>query len=168
MPFNLVFLLRVTLVLASIAQGINAGATNYYFSVKDGDDLRPRQEATRPATPWKSLDKLNSIFSSLKPGDSVFLKRGEVFDGQIAVSASGIEGHPIVIAAYGTGEKPVINGLVKLLNWTNASGNIWETQTHTQKMINIMIINDRMSPLGRYPNADAPAKGYLKIANGQL
>src|SRR5215217_4019470 len=82
-------------------------ANTYYFSALSGDDSRTSIQAQRFSTPWKTLGKLNSFFSSLQPGDSVLLKRGETFYGSITVSKSGTSTAPIVIGAFGTGDKPV-------------------------------------------------------------
>ena len=82
---------------------------NYYFSTSIGDDSRTVTDAQNPITPWKTLNKLNSFFSSLKPGDSVLFKRGDIFYGSIAITKSGTSSLPIVLSAYGTG-----NGLLLL------------------------------------------------------
>lgn len=71
------FLLLAFFILAK------ANANNYYFSSSEGNDWRPAIEAQNPATPWKSLNKLDSIFSILQPGDSVLFKRGDVFYGSV-------------------------------------------------------------------------------------
>ncbi len=94
----------------------SAQAANYYFSPWSGDDTRTSAEAQSASTPWKSTSKLNTFFSSLQPGDSVLFKRGETFYGSITISKSGIKGSPIVIGAYGTGNRPVITALTRLLN----------------------------------------------------
>ncbi len=86
----------------------SAWATNFYFSTVSGDDSRTPTQAQNSSTPWKTLNKLNSYFKNLQPGDAVLLKRGDTFYGSITVSKSGTAGSPIVVGAYGTGNKPVI------------------------------------------------------------
>src|SRR4051812_4937148 len=88
----------------------SAWATNYYFSTMAGDDARTAVQAQNQNTPWKSIDKLNSYFTNLQPGDSVLFKRGETFYGSITVNKSGTAAAPIVISAYGTGTSPMITG----------------------------------------------------------
>ncbi|MGI8599236.1 MAG: Ig-like domain-containing protein, partial [Chitinophagaceae bacterium] len=142
--------------------GITANATNYYFSTSSGDDSRTSTQAQSPSTPWKSIGKLNSFFSSLQPGDSVLFKRGEVFYGAITISRSGTSSAPIVLSAYGSGTKPVITGLTTLSNWNSLGGGIYESAvTLPATVVNMVTINGRVHPMGRYPNADAPNKGYL-------
>src|SRR5215475_10608106 len=96
--------LLLSLLVAKLAllSGI-AGATTYYFSTSDGDDSRTSAQAQNSSTPWKSIDKLNSFFSSLQAGDQVLFKRGDVFYGSINISKSGSSGSPIVFGAYGSG-----------------------------------------------------------------
>ena len=44
----------------------------YYFS-NSGDDLYTEEQAQNSSTPWKTLDKLNSL--SLRPGTTILLKK---------------------------------------------------------------------------------------------
>lgn len=141
-----------------------AEASNYYFSTNSGDDSRTSSQANHPGTPWKTLDKLNSFFNNLKPGDSVLLKRGETFYGSIIINKSGSASSPIVIAAYGTGLKPVVTGMVPLTGFTNAN-NIWTSAPNASLGANVSVVlmNNVLQRLGRYPNIDAANKGYLSI-----
>jgi hypothetical protein len=91
-----------------------AKAATYYFSTSQGDDSRTMQQAQNSGTPWKTIAKLNAIFSSLNAGDVVMFNRGEIFEGTIIATKSGVAGNPIVFSAYGTGAKPVISGFVQL------------------------------------------------------
>ena len=137
----------------------SAHAATYYFSSVSGDDSRTSAQAKNPSTPWKSLSKLNSFFSSLKPGDSVLLKRGETFSGSISIGRSGIEGSPVVISAYGSGNRPVITSLTPLTNWISVGNGLYESYNPSLGAnLNMLLINDAQQPIGRYPN-----KGYLTL-----
>ncbi len=67
----------------------------YYFST-DGDDL---SDGSR-RRPWKSIEKLNK--QVLGPGDKVFLKSGDHFEGTILLDSAdrGSSGRPVVIGTY--------------------------------------------------------------------
>src|SRR5690606_3067414 len=117
-------------------------ATNYYFSSSSGDDSRTTTQAQNPNTPWKSIDKLNEIFNSLKPGDAVLFKRGDVFYGTINVTASGSSGQAISFSAYGSGAKPVVTSLVTLDKWVSVGGGIYESYSPLLPTeLNMVLIN---------------------------
>jgi parallel beta-helix repeat protein len=137
----------------------SAQAATYYFSSVSGDDSRTSAQAKSASTPWRSLDKLYAYFTSLRSGDSVLLKRGETFYGSISIRTSGVKGSPIVIGAYGTGDKPVITGLTALSNWEAVGNGIYESYNPSLGTnLNMLLLNDAHQPIGRYPN-----KGYLKL-----
>ncbi|WP_157580638.1 Ig-like domain-containing protein [Segetibacter koreensis] len=145
----------------------SAWATTYYFSTSSGNDSRSSSEAQNPSTPWKTINKLNSFFSSLNPGDAVLFKRGETFYGSITINKSGTSGSPILIGAYGTGNRPVITSLVTLSGWTANSSykGVYECSANSAfgAAVNVVLLNDVEKGMGRYPNADATNKGYLTL-----
>src|SRR5690606_23073788 len=120
-------IIQLTLALMVVFSGHQALAASYYFSQSTGDDSRSAAQAQHPDTPWKSIDKLNAVFHTLKPGDVVYFKRGDVFYGTIEVTKSGSPGNPIVFDAYGTGAKPVITSLITLKNWKAKGSGIYES-----------------------------------------
>ena len=150
----------------------NLHANTYYFSTISGDDSRSAIEAQNPSTPWKSLEKLNAIFSSLNPGDVLLLKRDEVFDGSLIISRSGNLNLPITLGAYGLGAKPVISGFTTATNWINTGSSIWETQVLADTMVNMVLVNGVAKAIGRYPNSNLPNAGYLhfesSVGNTQI
>ncbi|MBR9777628.1 MAG: hypothetical protein GYB55_22430, partial [Cytophagales bacterium] len=81
--FSISFLIFLATPLSTIF------AANYYVSQEKGNDNRSLTEAQNPATPWKSIDKVNSLFNYLKPGDAILFNRGETFYGTLHISASG-------------------------------------------------------------------------------
>ncbi len=135
----------------------SAHAATYYFSSVSGDDSRTSSQAERATTPWKTLDKLNSFFHKLRPGDFVLFKRGETFYGPITIKKSGVKGSPIVIGAYGTGSRPVITGLTKLSHWVAVGNGVYESYNSSLRTnLNMLLLDDVQQPMGRYPNT-----GYL-------
>lgn len=130
---------------------------NYYFSTSTGNDSRSSVQAQSQSTPWKTINKLNSVFSTLLPGDSILFKRGEVFYGSIIVGKSGTSFLPIVIGAYGTGAKPVISGFTTLTSWTSIGGGIYQSAVVAPvSQLNMVTLNNVQRAIGRYPNT-----GYL-------
>ncbi len=152
----------IPLILLMAISLLKLQANTYYIS-NSGNDNHTTEEAQNPATPWKTITKLNAMAYSLKAGDVILFKRGEVFDGPLILNRSGSLGLPIVFSAYGSGARPVINGLTSLYNWASAGNGIWESDCYANAMVNTVLVNGEVKPIGRYPNLDAPGKGYLSI-----
>jgi hypothetical protein len=141
-----------------------SNAVNYYYSSSTGSDSYSAAQAQNPATPWKTIDKLNASMSLINPGDSILFKRGEVFTGQITLTRSGTANARIVFGAYGSGKAPVIKGTLPVTGWTNYSSNIWVADCpQLDTIVTNFFINDVSQQIGRYPNADEPNSGYLNI-----
>ena len=58
--------------------------------------------------PWNSSLAVNAF--KFRPGDHLLLKRGTVCKGPLAPLGSGVSDLPIVVDAYGSGARPVIDG----------------------------------------------------------
>lgn len=82
-----------------------APATTYYVNSASGDD---GNSGTSPAKPWKTLGKINATVFA--PGDTILLKSGSTWTGQLWPKGSGTARHPIHVGKYGGEAKPVING----------------------------------------------------------
>ena len=112
--------------------------------------------------PFQNVDKINSL--GLHAGDSVLLRRGDIFRGTLIIRQSGSASQPIVFSAYGSGQKPVLSGSVPVTNWTNMGGNIWQAACSScGSAVTGLYRSGVALPLGRYPNVDAPNKGTLTI-----
>ena len=79
---------------------------NYYLSSTTGNDTNNGSINT----PWKTLAKISSV--TLSAGDAIYLKKGDRFDGHFVVNGSGSLANPILISSYGSGNKPIITGMV--------------------------------------------------------
>src|SRR5579872_1822986 len=90
---KLIYVLFVLMIL-----GPGAIARNYYLDGK-GDD---GQDGSR-GRPWKTLTAAGRI--KLKPGDSLFLRGGQVFTGTLRIGpdAGGTALHPAWLGSYGEG-----------------------------------------------------------------
>ena len=142
------------------------GAANYYFSSSLGDDSRSAAQAQNPATPWKSVARMNALLANAAPGTTLLLKRGDSFDGALVFGTSGSASAPIIVSAYGTGTKPVINGFASNISWSAIGGGIWEAPLITAvSRINMVAKADQIQPMGRYPNITDAGMGFLPIAS---
>ena len=119
----------------------------YYIDSQGGNDLNT---GTSDAAAWKTIDKLNSSMSLMKPSDIIEFKRGDVFEGQINLTANGAAGQPLTFDAYGTGSNPVISGATKISGWKKYTNNIYRAKT-TKTALNAYI-NNRELVLARTPN----------------
>ncbi|WP_158859050.1 malectin domain-containing carbohydrate-binding protein [Lunatibacter salilacus] len=137
---------------------------SYYFSSSTGNDSRSNSEAQNMNTPWRSIDKLNSIMRILQPGDVVYFRRGEEFSGTINFNSSGSATNPIKFSAYGSGPAPVITSLIRVQGWRALGNGIYESnQSFNMSEIELMILNGKQQERGRYPNRDQFNGGYLRI-----
>ncbi len=80
----------------------------YYIDSEAGDDSNPGTIES----PWKTLNRLADKNLTLVPGDSIYLKRGSVFESQqLCFQGMGTKENPIRIDAYGEGNAlPRLNG----------------------------------------------------------
>src|SRR3954471_551460 len=143
---------RTLLVILAFSLGLRGNATTYYFSSSQGDDSRSSSQAQSSSTPWKSIDKLNSFFSNINPGDRILFKSGDIFYGAISTNKSGTSSAPITFSSYGSGSKPVISGLTTITSWTSLGNGIYESNAlPTGSQLNMVIINGKEYAMGRYP-----------------
>lgn len=138
----------------------NLSATTYYLSNTGNDGAL----GTSSATPWQTITKLNNSSSLIVAGDSVLFKRGDSFVGTIRIKSDGTAGNEIVFSAYGTGNDPIITGLVDVTVWTNKGGNIWESTNAVSSLnyANYVIVKGISTPMGRFPNGNGlPSNPYM-------
>jgi hypothetical protein len=102
-------------------------ASSYYVSSSSGNDAN----AGTQAQPFQTLAKVSGL--GLVAGDSVLLKRGDVWNEQLIPPSSGTLGNPITFDAYGSGAAPVLAPVINLSGaaWTHNSGNIYTTSLTT-------------------------------------
>lgn len=124
-----------------------ATATDYYIRTGGNDGLA----GTSDANAWATIKKVNdfSINTGFQPGDNIYFRRGDIFNilsytggsspyddavnncQGLRIQQSGISGNPVTIGAYGTGNRPVLNGRTSVRawnltgSWSNMGGNIW-------------------------------------------
>jgi len=80
-------------------------ATTFYVSNNGSDS----SSGTSTGSPWKTISKVNS--TSFSPGDTILFERGDSWSEQLRPSSSGsASGGYITYGAYGSGNKPILNG----------------------------------------------------------
>jgi hypothetical protein len=112
-------------------------AGNFYLSSSEGDDSNDGRSIS---TPFKSLERISSV--GLGPGDSVLFKRGDSFTGQLLLNGSGSMDTLIVVGAYGSGEKPILDGS-KVEGGDHLATILIRNQSHI-KVENLEITNERL------------------------
>jgi parallel beta-helix repeat protein len=148
----------LVLLFVLAIQTISSAQTTYYVS-STGNDTNTGRSA---GAPFQTIAKLNSL--SLSGGDSILFRRGDTFRGGLVIRDAGLPGKPIVFDAYSSGPNPVLSGSVPLSGWTPLGSNIWEAPCpDCGSRVTGVYRNGTSLPLGRYPNPDAPGRGYLTI-----
>jgi hypothetical protein len=90
---------------ALLFTGVLATAADYHLDCAGGNDS---QDGRAPARAWRNIGHANQ--QPLQAGDRLLLKRGTVCAGTLSPQGSGAPGRPIVLAAYGEGATPVVDG----------------------------------------------------------
>ena len=118
------------LVISFISIVNFAEARDFYFSTSFDDDSRTTAQVQNFATTGKTIDKLNSYFNCLLPGDSMLFKRGETAYGSILVSKSGSTAQNIIMSFYGIENKPVITAFQKVSEWSSIGAGVYESSAN--------------------------------------
>lgn len=160
--------MKKILILLFIALNLTVSATDFYVSSSGNDAANGLSEST----PWKSISKVNSAFSSLQPGDKILFKRGDTFYGTLTITASGVAGNPVIIGAYGSGSNPVITGLTGLSSWTSEGNGIYSRTVSCESTPNLVLFNGTPRAIGRWPNTGSMTfeshSGTTSITDNQL
>jgi len=155
--------IKVNLLIIIILISFKTYANTYYFA-NNGSNSYTAEQAQNMNTPWKTLDKLNSL--TLNPGDKVLFKRGDIFIGKLNINSSGNVSNKLYFGAYGSGNKPLIKGSKVITSWKMFSDDIWSASKATfSNKVHSVFIKNIFQPIGRFPNS-----GYRKISsnNGQI
>ncbi len=102
-PLFGVFVLACLLMGGLAPAALHAAGTSFYVDSVAGSDANA---GTSPASPWKTLAKVNS--RSFAPGDTINLKRGASWTGELTIRSSGAQGSPITFRDYGAGAAPLL------------------------------------------------------------
>ena len=128
------------------------GTGTFYVSSSTGNDNNPGTYQQ----PWKTLNKVSN--TTLSAGETVLLKRNDVWEESLTLNGSGDLNNPITIGAYGSGNKPKIMGSVPVTGWTLHSGSIYKA-TVNSTVTQVFVDNERQR-VARWPNT-----GYSYITD---
>jgi hypothetical protein len=111
--------------------------TTYYADAAAGKDTNAGMAVN---VPWQTLAKINATV--FQPGDSILLKSGSVWQGQLSPLGSGVPERVITMGSYGAGAKPRIDGggIVAAVLLKNQE--YWEIE-------NLEVTNDAPEPAAR-------------------
>lgn len=132
--------------------------TTYYVSStgtsKDGTDINSPM----------SLETAKSKY--YKGGDKILLKRGDTFYGQFAFSGTATANKPILVSAYGEGERPIIS-VAKIISnrkvWENVSKNIYRVDlTNIENFSGCMMTDIDSCNIGLFTDKDNNIYGAKK------
>lgn len=87
-----------------------------YYVKTDGSDA---YTGTSDSSAWQTIAKVNA--TAFQAGDSILFNRGDEWREMILNTTYS----NLRYGAYGTGDKPIINGANIVTGWSNDSGNIW-------------------------------------------
>ena len=96
---------KITFIIFSFFLFTNTNAQVYYVSSSQGSDLN---DGLSIQSPFQSIEKLNSM--QFNPGDSIYFKSGDYWEGMFWLKGSGSLNQPITVDVYGGNNRPIING----------------------------------------------------------
>ena len=142
------------LLIQLICYSLKLKASSYYVNAK----AKAGGNGLSAATAFNSLSQVNNL--TLKPGDSVYFNRGDVFEGMLLIKNTGSPDSPIYIGAYGTGTMPIISAAIKLGKWAKGTGEVYTAPCPScPSALTQVFVNERLHIPARYPNA-----GYLSMS----
>lgn len=148
-------------ILLLFVSAVLLHSATYYLSNSGNNS----NNGTSTSTPWRTISKLDSAltYSVISQNDSILFNRGDRFFGQISL----VSGMPIGLffSAYGTGEKPIIDGSVKSFIFPNDCSYLdgkysINISDHPDNILNVYFETEELT-LAREPEADESIDGFI-------
>ncbi|MFF0079247.1 RICIN domain-containing protein [Streptomyces canus] len=140
-----------------------------YYVAPGGNDTN----AGTITAPFKTLqharDVVRTVNKNMTGDINVYLRGGSypVSSTIDFTSAdSGTNGHRVTYAAY-PGEKPVLDGGVKVTGWTRHSGNIWKAPLDRDDKLRALYVNGKRAQMASKTINSAGCYGSYSITAGQ-
>jgi hypothetical protein len=156
----------VFLILLFFLWCATSQAATYYVSSSSGSD---GNNGTSSSTPWQTIAHVNA--QTFLPGDSVLLKRGDVWNESLVPPTSGTSGNPIAFDAYGAGPAPNLTGYYAMpaTTWVNVTGNVWKAPVPpTYTTVNFCLFGSIWGQKVDAVSSNLTAPGDFYLANGYL
>jgi hypothetical protein len=118
----------------------------FYVSNSGSDS----NSGTSSSAPWRTISKVNS--QTFLPGDGILFKKGDSWHESLVIDSSGNSGNSITYGAYGTGNKPVINGFTTVSGWINTGSGIYSRGIATESAPVMVTVDGVNTGMGRTPN----------------
>ncbi len=99
-----VLIIGFQFISTGFGEAYASSGDTYYIDAVDGNDTLT---GLSPEKAWQSIQRANQV--TYKPGDRVLFKRNCSWEGIFESRGNGEMDNPIVVAAYGTGDKPVLD-----------------------------------------------------------
>src|ERR1700722_18857597 len=142
----------------------SASATTYYVSSSGGSDSNA---GTSSGTAWQTMGKVNA--QAFLPGDTILLRRGDVWNESLAPGTSGAAGNPITFDAYGVGAPPNLTGYyaVPSTAWVLVTGNAWKAAVPaTVSAVNFCLFGSVWGQKVAASTSNLTAQWNFYLANG--
>lgn len=140
-------MIRLSVFCLILCSSMAVNAAKYYVS-NSGLDQNNGKDSLLP---WQHLSEARA---NAKSGDTVLLKRGDVF----RESAGNLSSN-LYIADYGASSSPLptVSGAIAISGWTRyQNGPVYVADC--QQKIAYLFVNDSLMPIARYPDT-----GWLRI-----
>lgn len=96
------------------------------------DQHSPRASDQNAGTVERPLKTIFAAAARAKPGDRVII-RGGTYREMVSLTVSGTKEHPITFEAA-PGEKPIIKGSDRIIDWAPDSGKVWKAQLRSSSV----------------------------------
>ncbi|MET7452135.1 RICIN domain-containing protein [Streptomyces sp. NPDC005574] len=140
-----------------------------YYVAPGGNDTN----AGTITAPFKTLqharDVVRTVNKNMTGDINVYLRGGSYpVNSTIDFTSadSGTNGHRVTYAAY-PGEKPVLDGGVKVTGWTRHSGNIWKAPLDRDDKLRALYVNGKRAQMASKTINSAGCYGSYSITAGQ-